>query len=205
MEENMEKSSIADSTAVPTSSDEPSKSNDDDGLQSIASETPKDVIEEPEKIFVEESAELHQNLPVEMETDNKEPILDGLKKLPAEQKASPIKDTVISNHFVCSDMMATNEAVHQEPHTIAPALGSLGLLNQYVSSSDEDDDSSESSSNSSDSESETDSDDDDDSSSVSSNAKINNVTKENQLDAMANNILNDAMSRNNYRDVSSDT
>lgn len=200
VEEKIPNLSVVDSTAVPMSSDEPRKSTENNESQSIAR------TDESEKACVEKPVELQQNLPIEMEIASKEPALGELKQADTDQKTLPFGDTVIANKSVCIEMTSTDEAAPQQKpyHQITPSIGSLGLLNQYASSSDEDDDSSSDSSSidSTETESETDS-DDDDSSVVSNNAS--NVAKETQLNTMANNILNDAMSRENYRDVSSDT
>lgn len=107
-------------------------------------------------------------------------------------------------------------AKQQQPHPVTPSIGSLSLLNQYDSSSDEDESSSDSSSSSSgesdgseDSDSESESDDND--SNIASSNNVETVpnapgaTEGNQLNALANTILNGVLSRNNYREVSSDT
>lgn len=197
IDEQPQNASVVDSTAI--ASDEPNK---------MCDEKPKDVSDESDKGFIKESNESH---PVEMEAVNKEPAVDDVKKLNGEQdKATPMADTVIANHSVCVDLAPTNETIPQKP--VNSSIGSLGLLNQYASSSDEDDDSSDSSSSSSSESSDTESDDDDDDGSDSNDASTNvemlntsNATQENQLNAVANNILKDAMSRSNYRDASSDT
>lgn len=202
IEEQPQSSCIMDSTAIPIGSSEANKMNDNDGLQSLASEKPNDVSDKGSIV------ELKEPNPVEME-----PKLDEVQQSNTEneqEKVAPMVDTVISNPSVCIDMTPTKETIQQKSHPITSSIGSLGLLNQYASSSDDDEDSSDSSSGSSSSSSDSsdsESDDDDDSSEASNNVQMNtsNVTNENQLNALANNILNDAMSRSNYRDVSSDT
>lgn len=256
IEEKTSTSSIVESLAAPTITNESSKIIDEhDGKsnlsdttekpfgseQSIAVENSMDVSDESKNEAIEESVELHQNPSVEMESVNNEPASnDEHKQLTNDHTAEPIVDTVISNDSVCINIAGINdstaisaetqksctqidaitidvEAKQQKPSAVAPSIGSLGLLNQYASSSDEDEDedSSESDSSSSncssesdDSETETESDEDDDSSVVGNDVEIvdaPSVTSENQLNAMANNILAGAMSRNNYRQASSDT
>lgn len=199
--------------------------------QSIADGNTMDVIDEPKNASIGESVEIPEKRPVEMEIVSSE--------LTAEQKDTPIVDAVTSNDSVCIDIAAKNdvsvenqesliqanaiaidiEAKPQKTQTATPAIGSLGLLNQYASSSDEDEDSSESgsdssscsSSDSADSDTETESDDedeDDEPKAIENNVEMANASSaatENQLDAMANNILASVMSRNDYRDASSDT
>lgn len=212
--------------------------------QPIANDNAMDVLPEESKGG---PTELHKTPPAELKSaDNESPIdeQNEHRQLAMDHMVIPIADTVICNESVCinidaplNDSANTDTKIQQnvtqinavtanvgvaqqktpKPHTIAHSIGSLGLLNQYVSSSDDDDDedSSDSSSESDDSESETgtESDDDDDDSSDNSNDVSNNVelldasavTKDNQLNALAKNILNDVMSRNSYREASSDT
>lgn len=115
-----------------------------------------------------------------------------------------------TNDSNCKEKAPENAASNGENKDKQPAqkaLGSLGLLNQYASSSDEDEDSSSSDddddSQDADSESESESDIADD----SSNREVlgTPASKDKELNTIANNILNSVMSRENYRDVSSDT
>lgn len=205
--------------------------------QSIANGNTMDVIVESKV----ESIEMERENPsVEMETVNKESALDEHKQLTSEQKESPAVDAVVSNDTVCisiaekdntadetqESVTQTNaviidvETKQQKPPAYVPSIGSLGLLNQYASSSDDDEDSSESSSGSdscsssssesddSDTEAESDEEDNDDSNAVQNNVEMptaSSAPTDNQLNTMANDILAGVMSRNKYRDASSDT
>lgn len=96
-----------------------------------------------------------------------------------------------------------NESKQPQP-PIRNSIGSLGLLNQYTSSSDE---------NESDTSSGDENDDDDDSDSgnnttgSSSNTEVpdTNVAKDKELNTSSNGILNSTMSRENYREAESYT
>lgn len=198
------------------------QSADDGNTMDVTEESKNGCIEEP-----------NRNVSVEMEAITSESALNKQKQLTNDDLAKPSFDTVISNDSVCIDIVDTNDSTEtsdeaqkqctksnavtgdfevnqQKSPAVTASIGSLGLLNQYVSSSDEDEDSSESSDDSDESETETETDTESDDSSVINNnvealdAPITTVT-ENQLNTMANNILASALSRNNYRDVSSDT
>lgn len=212
-----------------TENEHPEKSCSD---QPIANEK---TIDESQMERIVESVELHENPSVEMETVNKEAALDEHKPTTNEEKDTPGNEAVISNDSVSIEIaekadnsieapksaLKTNavtvdvEAMQPKPYTAASSsIGSLGLLNQYASSSDEDEDSSESGSSSSSSESadsdtETESDDEDEeSTAVDNNVEMPNAPSaatETQLNTMANDILASVMSRDNYRDASSDT
>lgn len=95
-----------------------------------------------------------------------------------------------------------NRAIQSNLPTSKP-IGSLGLLNQYASSSDEDEDSSSSEDEGGSEENENESDDTDETSSIEVIEEPTN--DDTQLDSAAKSILDSVMSRENYRDVSSDS
>lgn len=99
----------------------------------------------------------------------------------------------------------TNESLtNQKKQPDPKPLGSLGLLNQYSSSSDEDEDSSSDDDDDDESDSESESESEPD---VPSNKEGPGIPPPNdaELNTIANDILNSVMSRENYRNVPSDT
>lgn len=121
--------------------------------------------------------------------------------------AAPLTmDTQESKENECHDSnVNTNESsTNQKKQPDPKPLGSLGLLNQYSSSSDEDEDSSSDDGDDDDSASESESESEPD---VPSNIEGPGIPPPNdtELNTIANDILNSVMSRENYRNVPSDT
>lgn len=153
----------------------------------------KSVCEEPNSNEQKLSAD-HQM------TTNSEPKVGDDSTFGVIQSES-ISSDVNSEHQQSVTM--SNVAANQPKPQIANSIGSLKLLNQYVSSSDEDEDSSSSEDGSSDADGESESDDISD----SSNNKVLDTptTNDKELNTLANNIFNSAVSRGNYREASSDS
>lgn len=95
----------------------------------------------------------------------------------------------------------TTSGVKQDELKFNQSIGSLGLLNQYASSSDEDEDSSDDDSQNADSECESDSSIEE----IEECPKLTSATNATELNTLANNILSSVMSRSNYRVASSDS
>lgn len=155
------------------------------------------------------------------------PISDA-QKPPTTNEPTTNDKPVIGNDSMCNETTAKSIAddanveskqsntvengivsgeVKQQKPQIAGSIGSLGLLNQYVSSSDEDDSSSSSSSSGDSSSDDADTESESDDSTDASNNEVLGMPaiKDKELNTLANNILNTALSRDNYREASSDT
>lgn len=149
-------------------------------------------INSQQKDTVEESQQITNKSP------QKEPFAQQIEIV--EEKSNKESTENDSN----METKATEGKSKPEKPQANKSIGSLGLLNQYASSSDDDDDSSSSDDDgaSADSESET----DDDTGDSSNNEVLGTpALKDKELTTMANGILNSAMSRQNYREASSDS
>lgn len=113
------------------------------------------------------------------------------------------KSTENANSDLKMDTENNDNNPKQHKTQIQTPIGSLALLNQYASSSDdeEEDSSSDDDSQNADNESESDSADN-----SSNNQAIGTqaTDKEKEISSVAHNILNSVMSRDNYREASSD-
>lgn len=151
-----------------------------------------------------------QQKAVHEESENiaeKGPEKDSANEVQQQENSEEEKSTSTNKETVDKDTIMETQKSENKSKSEAPkaniSIGSLGLLNQYDSSSDEDEDSSSSDDDGASADSESETDDTDD----SSNAEIlgTPAIKDKELNTMANNILNSVMSRQNYRDVSSDS
>ncbi|XP_031626781.1 H/ACA ribonucleoprotein complex non-core subunit NAF1 [Contarinia nasturtii] len=160
---------------------------------------------EPNKI---QSVQIESLKAIEMES------FSGATKPETEQnemiEEKPV-ESIPSNHPKDVETLQENEGTMetQDDNTVPPlankskqdtaTIGSLGLLNQYASSSDEDEDSS-----GSDDDSESEDNEDTDS---SSNSQVieTPAAEEKELNTIVNSILNNVMSRENYREADTDT
>lgn len=147
------------------------------------------------EIINEEKSTTDQEMSTIPASVNKE---DSTSKEP--QLADTTADAIVESQPIANG--TTSKAEQSKPQ-ISNSIGSLKLLNQYDSSSDEDEDSSSSDEDSPGADSESDS---DDSSETSKDKAIGTPPQSNmELNTLANNILNSVMSRDNYREVSSDS
>lgn len=179
--ENDEPTSVdAESNTMEVSKDAPSVENAEEKKRNTVQET----VDAEHKVTEPNSIE-------KTVADSVKNITDSVTSDPQENTQHGLTESTQQN-------MANNEK-----QSVTKTLGSLGLLNQYASSSDGDEDSSDDdddNNQNADSESESDSDD-------SGNVEIleTPAQEDKELNTLANNILNSAMSRENYRNVSSDT
>lgn len=141
-----------------------------------------------------EQPHVPSNVQTAQHSDPNKSIIDSMPN-----ESQPINENC--DEKMESETVAAPKPPEKSPNPqIAPSIGSLNLLNQYGSSSDEDEDSSSS--------------DDDDESADSENDSSNSSNKgvvgtpaknDKELNTLANNILNSVMSRDNYREASSDS
>lgn len=182
--------------------------------KSVQSETEKSIEMEaiPETKFEEnkipeiENSEMTEEKPVEdvPTTDDsvsknhpkdQEMIEEKDQETPQKKDDETQKETSQENDCI---MVTENTVTITDNKTKEDTnrIGSLGLLNQYSSSSDEEEDSTSS-------EEDSDSEDDTESSQVIETPAVEDKDKE--LNTLANCILNNVMSRENYREADQDT
>lgn len=219
---------ITKNTMIDSSSGQSSTELNDKLIEDLANESIPCEMEVTESRLETESVEIETVKSIEMKKLNSETVTEAVQ-ISSQQKdttedSQQITDKSPQNEPVAQQIVEENkESIENESNmetqategkskqekspankSIGSLLGSLGLLNQYASSSDEDDDSSSDDDDgaSADSESET----DDDTGDSSNNEVLGTpAVKDKELTTMANGILNSVMSRQNYREASSDS
>lgn len=150
----------------------------------------------PEHDISSEQPHVSSDIETAQNTDPNTSIIDS-----TPNESQPTNE--ISDEKMESETIAAPKPQKKTPHPQIPqSIGSLKLLDQYGSSSDEDEDSSSNDDDdSADSESES-----NDSRNLSNNEVLGAPAKnDKELNTLANNILNSVMSRENYREASSDS
>lgn len=197
------------------SEDKPTQQNTSEDTQKVNSdkESTEPNVDKPGNIPQENglnadsSVEVGQSMDTVSEmkvSENPNPesnVTQTLSNSAAENKITETTQETVNNDINMETETASMPSIeiNAKPKEANTSIGSLGLLGQYASSSDEESDSSSSDESESD-ESESESDDSD------SNSDVPGITVEDStLDSAAKSILDTVMSHGNYRDVSSDS
>lgn len=220
---------ITKNTMIDSSSGQSSTELNDKLIEDLANKSIPCEMEVTESRLETESVKIETVKSIEMEKVNSETVTEAVQ-ISSQQTQDTAEDSQqiidkspqnepVAQQIEIVEEKSNKESIENESNMETKAIegkskpdkspanksiGSLGLLNQYASSSDEDDDSSSDDDDgaSADSESET----DDDTGDSSNNEVLGTpAVKDKELTTMANGILNSVMSRQNYREASSDS
>lgn len=168
--------------------------------KSIEDSVPAKVVETKDETAEDETAEAKDKAVEAKAKDAENKVEETEHKVVEARPQTSVNDINMETE---ADTKIQSTEQHVLPATAVNSIGSLGLLNQYASSSDEDEDSSSDDDSESGSDSDESEKESDDTSSIEVIEAPSDTDK--NLDAAAKSILDSVMSRANYRDVSSDS